>query len=62
MVEKYYICSVLFNIEIMEKKSVSERLDMLENETSKHHVVIYLLVIAILVEAICTLAETLISQ
>lgn len=62
MVEKYYICSVLFNIEIMEKKSVSERLDMLENETSKHHVVIYLLVIAILVEAICTLVETLISQ
>lgn len=42
MVEKYYICSVLFNIEIMEKKSVSERLDMLENETSKHHVVIFL--------------------
>ena len=62
MVEKYYICSVLFNIEIMEKKSVSERLDMLENETSKHHVVIYLLVIAISVEAICTLVETLISQ
>lgn len=62
MVEKYYICSVLFNVEIMEKKSVSERLDMLENETSKHHVVIYLLVIAILVEAICTLVETLISQ
>ena len=62
MVEKYYICSVLFNIEIMEEKSVSERLDMLENETSKHHVVIYLLVIAILVEAICTLVETLISQ
>ena len=46
----------------MEKKSVSERLDMLENETSKHHVVIYLLVIAILVEAICTLVEMLISQ